>query len=483
MILSKKIVSAGLLALPLLISACSSYKSVEDASAAARLPETAETFALDGRFNHEQPVADWWAQLHDVELNQLIGNALAHNHNIRIAQASLEESRALLRNSRYDWFPTVEAEVNSTRQKLSSELVPAGGQRINEAYQAGFDASWELDLFGRINNQVKLNRAQLRARQADLHAAQVSVAAEVASAYITLRGNQYLLAVAEDNARNQGETFQLTQRFADVGRADQLDISRAQAQLELTRSSIPGLQAQINIALNRLGVLTNQPSAELKEQLAQPQSLPSLPAALAVGNPVELLKRRPDIQRAEQALSGAVAEYNVRVADLYPRITLNGNIGYLSSDWSRLGEEPTETFSFAPSIRWAAFNLGRVQAQIDAADARTQARLAEFEQSVLRALEETDNALQSFSREEDRRLRLREAAQASTRAARFARQRFEIGSSDFLSVLDAERSQLDINAQLAQSETQLLLNLIAVYKALGGGWQVAEPRAQVSSAY
>src|SRR5690606_4794966 len=153
------------------------------------------------------------------------------------------------------------------------------------------------------------------------------------------------------------------------------------------------------------------------------------------------------------------------------------------SDWSRLGEKPGETFTFAPSIRWAAFNLGRVQAQIDAADSRTQARLAEFEQSVLRALEETDNALQNFSREEDRRQRLQEAAQASTRAAQFARQRFEIGSSDFLSVLDAERSQLDVNAQLAQSETQLLLNLIAVYKALGGGWDLDNAKPRISAAY
>lgn len=475
-----KLFSAGLLALPLLISACSSYKNVEDASTAAHLPETAEHFSLEGRFTAEQPVADWWEQINDAALNQLVSNALAHNHDIRIAQASLEESRALLRNSRYGRFPTVEAEVKGTRQKLSDEFIPAGSDRINESYQAGFDASWELDLFGRVNNQVKLNRAQMRARQADLRAAHVSVAAEVANAYITLRGNQHLLAVAENNARNQDETFQLTQGFAEVGRADQLDIARAKAQLELTRSRIPGLQAEINIALNRLGVLTNQATAELKEQLAQPQSLPSLPVALGVGNPVNLLKRRPDIQRAEQALSGAVAEYNVRVADLYPRITLNGGIGYLSSDWSRLGEAPTETFSFAPSIRWAAFNLGRVQAQIDAADARTQARLAEFEQSVLRALADIDNALQNFNREEERRLRLQEAALASARAAQFARQRFEIGSSDFLSVLDAERSQLDITAQLAQSETQLLLNLIAVYKALGGGWQTIEPKVQVS---
>lgn len=289
-----------------------------------------------------------------------------------------------------------------------------------------------------------------------------------------------MLAVAENNARNQQETYALTQKFAEVGRGDQLDVSRAQAQFELTRSSIPTLQAQVHVALNRLGVLTNQTGGELKIQLAQAQSLPSLPTAVALGNPVDLLKRRPDIRRAEYALSGAVAEYNVRVADLYPRITLNGSLGYLSSDWSQLGEEATDTFIFAPSIRWAAFNLGRVNAQIAAADARTQARVAEFEQRVVQALEETDNAMQNFSREEERRMRLLNADSASTRAANYARQRFEIGSGDFLSVLDAERSQLDISAQLAQSETQLLLNLVAVYKALGGGWEMTGTGPQLS---
>lgn len=479
---SKRLFFMGLLALPFTLSACSQYKSVEQAQDSAQLPTPAAEFHLEGRFHNQQPVADWWAQLNDQQLNQLIDQALAHNHDIRIAQASLRESRALLRHSRMDWFPTVEAEVGGNREKLSEDIRPAGSPRISETYHAGFDASWELDLFGRINNQVKLSQAQLDARLADVRSAQITIAAEVASAYITLRGNQYLLAVAENNVRNQQESYRLVQAFAEVGRSDQFDIARARAQTEVTQARIPGLQAEVNIALNRLGVLTNQPSPELKAQLAQSQSLPSLPTAVAVGNPLEMLKRRPDIRRAEFALRGAVAEYNVRVADLYPRVTFNGGLGYLSSDWSRLGEDETERFSFAPSIHWAAFNLGRVQAQIDAADARTQTRVAEFELSLLRALEETDNALQNFSREEERRARLQDAAQASTQAARFARQRFEIGTSDFLSVLDAERSQLDISAQLAQSETQLLLNLIAVYKALGGGWQVKSDTSQVLSA-
>lgn len=474
---------AGLLALTLAISACNSYRSVDKAAQQAQAPVVAEAFSLEGRFQASEPEAAWWQQLDDHALKQLVELALDRNRDIRVAQAALAESRALLRNRRFDWLPTVETEVSTRRQKTSEDLLPPGAATISETYQAGFDAYWELDLFGRIHQQVELSQAQLAARAANVRAVQVSIAAEVASSYITLRGNQYLLQVAQTSEQNQEASFNLTQKFAEVGRGDQLDISRAQTQLELTRARIPTLQAQVGIAQNRLAVLTHQNSEEVKNILGTNAALPSLPTTLAVGNPLGLLQRRPDIQYAEQALKGAVAEYNVRVADLYPRITLNGSLGYLSTDWSRLGETPTETFLFAPSIRWAALNLGRVQTQIDAADARTQARIAEFEQTVLRALEETDNALQNFSREEERRLRLQQAASASSQAARFARQKFEIGSGDFLSVLDAERSQLDVNAQLAQSETQLLLHLVAVYKALGGGWETHSGTTQLSLSF
>lgn len=460
--------------LPLVISACSSFKSVENSRELATVPATPAAFELQQGMNQQQPVAAWWSQLNDKQLNQLITDSLQQNHSVRIAQASLEESRALLRNSKLDRYPTVEAGASGTRQKQSADIVGDVDSRISESYQAGFDASWELDIFGRVRNGVKLSKAQLAAREADLQAAQVSIAAEVASAYISLRGNQYLLDVALRNVINQQETLQLTQRFEEVGRGDQLDVARAESQLELTRASIPRFHAQVNTALNRIGVLTGKPTVELKTALTQVKPLPEIPASFAVGNPTDLLKRRPDIRRAEEALAGSVAEYNIRVADLYPSVTFVGGLGYLSTDWTRLGNSGTDTFSFSPRIEWVAFNLGRVDAQIDAADARTQARIAEFEQQVLVALEETDNALQNFSREEERRSGLQRALRASNQAADIANKKFEVGSSDFLTVLDAQRSQLVVSAELAQSDMQVLLNLVAVYKSLGGGWEFAQ---------
>ena len=464
----------GVALLPLAIAACSSFKSPDTVRDSAQLPAPAASFALPAEATEAQPIAAWWSQFNDAQLNRLVASALTHNHSVRIAAASLAESRAYLRESKFDRYPTVEAGLSTIRQRQSADVVGEAGSRISQTYATGFDASWELDLFGRVRNGVRESQALAAASEADLHAAQVSVSAEVASAYVNLRGFQYLLDVAAQNVAIQRQTLNLTERYFEVGLGDELNVARAKSQLELTRARVPSIEAQINTALNRLQVLTGRKLPELKAQLAEVQPLPSLPATFAVGDPQSMLQRRPDIHRAEHALAASVAQYNIRVADLYPSISITGGLGYLSSDWSRLGDSVTSTFLFAPQIRWAAFDMGRVNAEIDAADARTQARLAEFEQSVLLALEETDNSLQNYAREEQRRAGLQQAAKASTKAADLAGRKFELGNGDFLTVLDAQRSQLDVSAQLAQSDIQVLFNLIAIYKSLGGGWVAAE---------
>ena len=458
-------------ALTLLATACASTRDADAVVQQAQLPELSATLATDGLFLQEAPVAQWWNQLQDDDLNQLITAALAHNHSLRIASASLAESRALLRNARQQYVPTIDASATNTRQRQSGNPL-AASDVITESAQGGFAVQWEADLFGRIGSEVQLNAAQAAASEAQLHAAQVSIAAEVASAYIDLRGAQHLRDVATANVSNQQETLELTQRLLEIGRGDQFDVTRAQAQLARTQASIPALDADINSALNRLAVLSAQDFTALKQTLAESRPLPSLPVSVAIGSPSELLQRRPDVARAEQQLRAAVAGYNVRVADFYPRISFGGSLGYQASDWGGAsGWQSGQFFAFAPTLSWGVFNIGRLQAQLTAADARVDASVANFERSVLLALEETDNALQQFSREEERRLHLLAAYEAGTQAADFARQRFEIGTNDFLSVLDAQRSQLDISAELAQSDTQLLLNLVDVYRALGGGWQ------------
>ena len=454
-----------------LLSACAVGKKYVAPDMQAFDGESLKVESVD-RFEATEPVAAWWRTLADPVLTDLVEEALVHNHDVRIAVANLQEVRALLANVRYDRFPTVETSGAATAEGASNDT-PFGPlpDRENENYRAGLDVFWELDLFGRVSQRINDATAVVQSREADLNGAYVSVAAETALAYIQLRGAQYSLDVADRNAANQSRTLDLIRELEDAGRGDRLDVLRAKTQLELTQSTIPILHADIDAAIHRLGVLTGQTPDALHEQLSAPQDLPSVPPSIAIGNLMDMLKRRPDIHRAERLLASATAQYNLAVAELYPSVTLGGSFGFSATALDNLGSSGTSTYSFGPSIRWAALNLGRVKAGIRASDARTQASLAVFEQTVLRALEETQTAVSNFSRREINRANLLEAASASAEAAELARLRFDAGVDDFLDVLDAERTMLQAQERLAQSETLVLSDLIGIYKALGGGWE------------
>lgn len=461
----------------LVVTGCANLNTTQSASDAVNslaLPASYSTTGLSTLPNvdDEQRLAltQWWTKLDDPQLTQLIEQALALNYSLAAARASLEEAYALLGFERLGHFPQLQGNAGAVREKSSEDVRLTGAPAITETYSAGFDASWELDVFGSVRNRVKAAKASLAEREASLRALQISIAAETAKAYIDLRGAQHQLAVGEANAANLRETLALTKRLMEIGRGDQLDVSRSQAQLSLVEASLPGHAANITLALNRLSVLTGEHNSELRTVLSEPKPLPSVHPVREVIAPEVLIRHRPDIQQAEQTLAAAIARYNVRVADLYPRITFNGGLGYLSTELDRLGEVETETYRFGPSIQWAALNLGRVQAQIRAADARAQAELANFKRQVLRALEDTDNALQLFTQEEHRRAKLIEALSASQQSADIARKKYQLGAENFLSVLVAERERLNVSAQLAASDTKVLQDLIVVYKNLSGGW-------------
>ena len=308
----------------------------------------------------------------------------------------------------------------------------------------------------------------VEARRRDV---QVSLISEVARTYLELRGAQNQLAVAQRNADNQQETLKITQARLEGGLGTELDTARARAQLNTTLATIPPLETAMARSIHRLGVLSGQQPTALAADLKQPAPLPPLPPLVAISNPETLLRRRPDVRAAERQLAAATARIGVSVADLYPRVTFNGRVGLEASTFSGLGGAGSETWSFGPHITWAALDLGHVRARIQAADARTEASLATYEKIVLTSLEETENALVEFGREQTRRDFLDESVQASQTAATLAHQRFENGATDFLTVLDAERVLLEAQNQLAQSQTRTATALIAVYKALGGGWE------------
>ena len=307
-------------------------------------------------------------------------------------------------------------------------------------YNAGFDATWELDFFGRVRRAIQADTAEVAATVATRQDVLVTLISEVARNYFELRGAQNQLAVARGNVENQRETLDIALAKFKAGRATELDTARARAQLDATLALIPPLEAAVKHAIHRLSVLTGQQPTALESELAPPAPIPALPPLVNIGNPAELLRRRPDIRSAESSLAAATARIGVETADLFPRVTFNGNLGVQASEFSGLVKGGADTYSFGPSITWAALDLGHVLARIKAANARADAQLAAYEKTVLNALEETENALVDFGHEQVRRDYLRTSERSATQAMTLARQRYDGGIADFLPVLDAQRS-------------------------------------------
>jgi outer membrane protein, multidrug efflux system len=424
-------------------------------------------------YSSEQAQAQFWKQFGDDTLDQLVDEALAANHDLRIALGRLAEARATHRESLYDLAPTVTASGGHVKQRTPE--VEAGYAYSSSYYDANLDAFWELDLFGRIRRSVEASRADLEGAQANLRDVQVSVTAEVVRTYFELRGEQNELAVAHRNVQNQQATLALTNARLEAGRGTELDTSRASAQLNTTLASIDPLEAAVSRSIHRLGVLTGREPDALQALLSPPRELPPLPAVVAVGDPAILLRRRPDIRIAERQLAASTARIGVAVGDLFPKVTFLGSFGYAAASPAGLSSGGGRAYSIGPGISWPAFNLGRVRAEIASARAQTDSALAQYEQSVLLALEETENALVTHARTRDQWLHAADAAQESARAASLARTRYEDGAEDFLTVLDAERTQLEAEDRLAQTRTDAATSLVAVYKALGGSWEGAPP--------
>ncbi|CAD6875687.1 efflux transporter outer membrane subunit [Methylomonas fluvii] len=421
----------------------------------------------------------WWQLFDDPQLSALIDNTISHNYELKIARANLAEARALYLETGLNLLPTVTSHANYTEQKRSTGSFnnrTGVFPRELKLYNTGFDASWEIDFFGRVRRNVEASNDEVEAQEASLRDIGVSLIAEAARNYFELRGLQNQLAVARKNADNQAQTLALTQVKLENGRGTELDTSRALAQLESTKATIPRLESAIAQAIHRLSVLTGQMPDTLTSSLVQSAPLPKAPDSIQIGNPEQLLRRRPDIRIAERSLAAATARIGVATADLFPRVTFVGSLSLEASTLSGIVAPGSESYSVGPKISWAAFDLGRVYARIKAADARAEASLAQYEQTVLNALEETENALVNYRQERARRSSLQAAAKASEKAAELAHLRYQEGIADFLTVLDSELRLLQDQSQLAQSETATATALTAVYKALGGGW-LEQPEA------
>jgi multidrug efflux system outer membrane protein len=436
-------------------------------------PETRAAASFDGLekpYSNGEHLADFWRSFDDATLARLVDEAVGSNYDVRIALSRVAEARALRRDVAFDLAPSISAGGGYTETRVSREQTLAGAPRSTEYYDAGFDAFWELDFFGRVRRGLEASDAQLGAIEAARRDALVIVTAEVTRTYFELRGFQQQLDVARRNVSNQRSTLDLATARLDAGSGTEFDTARAQAQLSATLGSIAPLEAAVARSIHRLSVLVGREPGALRAELAPARDLPALPGIVPVGDPAGMLRRRPDIRVAERELAASTAGIGVAVADLFPRVTFTGSAGYVAGASGDLGNSGTDAYVLAPGISWSIFDLGHVQARIAASKARQQTALLRYEKTVLTALEETENSLVSHARARDRLVHDEAAVKASATAADLARVRYENGASDFLQVLDAERTLLVSEDQLARSRTDAATSLIAVYKSLGGGW-------------
>ncbi len=423
--------------------------------------------AADAQLITEAPFdARWWKQFEDPVLDSLVERSLGSNNSIRIARARLAESRAVFDETKLDRLPTVP--VAASYQYSKQEIPGFGNQRrtIN-TFSAGFDAFWEADLFGRVSHGVAAARAENQAFEADLRDVQVSVVAELARNYFELRGAQWRLAVAERSLKNQRETLRLTQLRRDEGVGEEQDVASAAARVAAIEATIPSLNLDVSRTEYRLAVLTGSRPGELNADLA-PRTYAAIAKALPIGDPGELLQRRPDVRSAERRLAAATERQGVAVASLFPKVSISGFLGFLAGRGSLFFTGDSRAWSVSPGLSWSAFDLGRARARVRGSNAATEETLAFYEETVLQALEETENALANYHAQQARLIKLNDQARESKRAAEIARLRYREGVVDFLSLLDAERTQLQAEDAVAESEKDVYVAVIALYKALGG---------------
>jgi multidrug efflux system outer membrane protein len=413
--------------------------------------------------------ADWWTSFHDPELDSLIARAQDANLDVRIAVARVREARALFNDTQLDQLPRVTTEATYTRSKAQQPGVTTDRVDLKQA-DLGFDAAWEIDLFGRVRHSVDAARADAEAAGADLRDVRVTVAAEVARNYLELRGAQARRAVAEENAGTQRDTLKLTEVRYEVGSGDPVDLESARARLSATEAAIPLLKTAEAQAAHRLAVLVGVRPGALDAELAPAAASTAQPAptAIAIGDASGFLRRRPDVQAAERRLASATARTGVATADLFPRVTVTGFVGFLSGDLASLFKSGSRAWSVTPAVSWPGLDLGGARARLRAQAARNDASLAQYDQTVLRAVEDLQNALVAYRERQVQVVSLSQQVAAARRAAELAHIRYKEGGIDFLRVLDAERTRLEAEDSLAAAQTAANVDVVSIYKALGG---------------
>jgi len=404
----------------------------------------------------------------DAILDALVLDAISNNFDLRVAAARVREERALRGITAARGKPQAAA-LASAAEFQRSLAVPGFGDRRQDVYDVGFDASWEIDLFGGIRRDVEAAVAQVQATDEQRRDVEITLIAEVARNYVELRGAQKRLDVLDARIQTLRETLDMVRARQQGGLTNDLDVARSEALLDDTLASRPSLEYASAAAMHRLAVLSGRQPQELAERLTTHAPIPSAQAEISAGVPLDIIERRPDIRRAERELAAATARIDVARADLYPRVALFGGFGRRSDSTSDLLRPVSGYWSIGPAIQWPLLTGGRVRAQIDAKRARRDEAEAEFRQTILRAMEEVENSVAGYSRDQNERDRLAHAVSAESRAVDLADSRYRAGLDSFLAVLDAQRTLRDGEDRLAAAETRVAVSAISLYKSLGGG--------------
>lgn len=460
-----RIVSAAGLAAILVLSGCAVGPDYQPPQYSA--PESWSALNPEGAtVSDPQKLAQWWMLFGDLQLTQLINRAVSANPSAKSALARIREARAQRGISRASLYPSVDASGAASTTHSEADA----GEDWRESYAVGLDASWEADLFGGNRRSIEAAQASLEAREVDYFNVVASLAAEVALNYVDLRTQETRLRITRASLKAQEEAFDLTRWRAEAGLVTQLDVEQARANLETTRSQIPSLENAATAARNQLSILIGEPPGGLDALMAEDAAIPAASSDVAIGAPTDIIRRRPDIRSAERSLAAQSARIGVATADLYPSLRLSGSFGLSAAEAGDLFNSSSLAESLAAGIVAPVFNAGAIRRNIEVQDAVYEQTLASYENTVLQAFLDVENALSGLSAARRRSERLDEAVSAATNVEQLARQQYQAGLIDFGQVLDAQRSLLSLQDQRAQATSVETTNMISLYKALGGGW-------------
>ena len=437
------------------------------------VPDQWHEKAVQGLDDGSADLQTWWTVFDDPMLEDLIQRTRTENLDLQIAAARVMEARALLGVASGEYWPNVDAAGFYSRDRVSENGLiapPSGDVDETNLNLIGVDATWEIDVFGRISRSVESAQATMQASVEDYRDVLVSLYSEVAQSYIDLRAIQTRLKYTVNNAELQRDTLKLTQDRREAGLVPQLDVEQAKLVLASTESAIPLLQQFESLTIHRLSVLLGQPPAALYNELSKSADVPDVPEEVAASLPAELLRQRPDIRRAERILAAQTAEIGVATAGLYPAFSLSGTFALEAQQIDDVGDWDSRTWGFGPSMRWNLFDGDRIRNSIKVQEARAEQAMINYEQTVLLALEDVENAMVSFEREKERLQDLLDSVDAAKESVKLVGTLYENGLTDFNNVLDMQRSLTFQQDLLAESEGAVANNLVRIYTALGGGW-------------